>query len=49
MVLNNEEMIKVTGGSNTLFYTQLAIVGGLITFVAGLLDGFLHPKNCERS
>ena len=49
MILNNEEMFKVEGGSNTLFYSQLAIVGGLITFLAGILDGVLHPKKCERS
>lgn len=46
MVLNNAEMLEIKGGSTTTLYLKLGIIGGALAFLAGLLDGVLHPKEC---
>lgn len=46
MKLNNEEMLKVTGGgiSSKVIW---GIVGSAIIFIAGLIDGIVNPKKCN--
>jgi len=46
MKLNNEEMLKVTGGgiSSKLIW---GIVGSAIVFIVGLIDGIVNPKKCN--
>ncbi len=46
MVLTNEELMYVTGGAVKL--SVWAIVGGVITFVIGVVDGYLRPLACNR-
>lgn len=46
MQLSNEEMIKIEGGG-IKFTIAGAIIGGIITFVIGLVDGLIHPKSCS--
>ncbi len=47
MVLNNEEMLNVNGGAvSTTYYLQLSLIGGVVLFLTGVLDGILHPKKC---
>ena len=48
MILNNEEMYQVEGGSISPYYIKLGILGGIIMFAVGVLDGVLHPKKCEN-
>ncbi len=45
MVLSNEEMFKVKGGSASI-YVKMGILGGLIAFFAGMLNGVIYPENC---
>ena len=44
--LSNEEMLNIRGGA---IKTRLiaALIGGLITFVAGLVNGIVNPQKCN--
>ena len=46
MELNNEEMLVVKGGgiSSKLIW---GIVGGVIVFALGIIDGIVNPKKCN--
>ncbi len=46
MILNNEEMLEVKGGGIN-FKIIGAIIGGAITFIFGVIDGFLNPRKCN--
>ena len=46
MVLNNEEMLTVTGGSKAIIGACMAVIGGIFVFLTGVLEGVLHPKKC---
>ena len=46
-ILNNEEMLKVEGGSITGGLVT-GIVSGIITFLIGFLDGYSNPPACKR-
>ena len=44
-LLNNEEMIIVKGGgSNNVIWK---LVGGIVMFVIGFIDGFISPRKCN--
>ena len=43
--LRKEEMIKIEGGGNGMFITAAVI--GIITFVIGILHGYVNPKSCN--
>jgi hypothetical protein len=46
MVLTSDELNNTIGGGVKLgFFVAL---GGLITFVVGLVDGYLRPLKCNR-
>lgn len=45
MKLNNEEMSKVMGGA--ISFKIAAIIGGIIVFAVGLIDGIINPKKCN--
>lgn len=45
-VLNNEEMLEVEGGGLGI-QIGLGIIGGVIAFLAGFVDGIIHPKKCN--
>ena len=42
MVLNKNELLEIRGGS-LLKYT---VIGGIITFLIGCINGFLRPLPC---
>lgn len=42
--MNDYELNMVTGGKAN--YSVLAIIGGLITFLIGVVDGFIRPLKC---
>ena len=46
MVLSNEEMLNVKGGAFKLKMIS-AIIGGLIVFAIGVVDGIVNPKKCN--
>ncbi len=45
--LNQEELVKVEGGSVT---AGVAIFGGIcvvVSFLASVIYGFVHPRKCD--
>ena len=46
MELNAEELSSISGGG-IKFGVYLAI-GGLITFIIGVIDGYLRPLSCNK-
>jgi len=42
--LNNEELKDIIGGAKISVF----IVGGIITFIIGILDGFINLKKCQN-
>ena len=44
--LSDNELMDITGGSSKLSMTL--IVGGLIAFISGILDGYMNPKKCNN-
>lgn len=46
MELTTEELSVVTGGAvNAGVYLA---IGGLITFIIGVIDGYLRPLSCNK-
>ena len=45
MILTKNELLKITGGS--INWTTISIIGTIVTFVAGLIDGYLRPIKCR--
>ena len=43
MELKNEELQNVIGGG----IGKWVVIGGLITFIVGVIDGFLRPFKCK--
>ena len=46
MVLSQEELYNTQGGGLKIGF--FAILGGVITFVVGLIDGYIRPLSCNR-
>ena len=46
MYLNKNELLAVTGGS--INWTLVGVIGTIISFVAGIVDGYLRPISCHR-
>lgn len=47
MRLTTDELSMITGGASGWVYGLIAGVGALITFVAGLIDGYINPLKCN--
>lgn len=45
MVLENKELMNISGGG--FKYGIAALIGGLITFLVGVVDGYLRPLSCN--
>ncbi len=45
--LSNEELSNVSGGIAALKASHFAIIGGVITFLIGAVNGFLRPLSCS--
>lgn len=43
--LTNEEMKNINGG--VALKANLFLLGGVITFIVGLIDGFTNPLRCN--
>ena len=46
-MLTEKELIKVTGGEASSLGIG-AIIGGIATFIIGVIDGFLRPLSCHE-
>lgn len=46
MLLNDGELLKIKGGG-ALTTTLLAVLGGLITLLIGVIDGYMNPLKCN--
>ena len=45
MELSKKELSQISGG--IAYKTKIFIVGGLVTFIIGILDGFARPFRCN--
>ena len=45
--ISNQELMNIRGGAIT-WKTLSLIVGGVITFVIGFIDGFKRPLKCNK-
>lgn len=43
MILTKDELYSINGGG----YTWLIVAGAIITFLSGLIDGFVKPLGCK--
>ena len=46
MVLSNKELNLIQGGGFKVGW--LAAIGGFITLVVGIIDGYLRPLSCNK-
>lgn len=46
MVLTKEELNTIEGGGVKIGF--FAALGGFITLVVGIIDGYLRPLSCNR-
>ena len=46
MVISTEEQMNTYGGA--IKYAVFGIIGALISFVAGIIDGYMRPLKCNR-
>ncbi|MDD4187175.1 MAG: class IIb bacteriocin, lactobin A/cerein 7B family [Bacilli bacterium] len=44
-MLTNEEMLSIDGGA--VSWSLIGLIGGAITFIAGIIDGYLRPLKCN--
>ena len=44
-MLTNEEMLNINGGG--INWGIISIVGAGLAFIAGIIDGFFRPLNCN--
>lgn len=48
MILSNRDLLEIKGGGKIGFGSVLfLIVGGLVTLLAGIIDGLTNPKKCN--
>lgn len=45
-MINNQELSNITGGA--FKYGVAVVIGGIATFVIGLIDGYLRPSTCRK-
>ena len=46
MVLESKELIEISGGG--IKYGVVAFIGGVLTFLIGMVDGHLRPLTCNK-
>lgn len=47
MNLSEQELTKIEGGAILSSLGKWAIVGGLVTFIVGAINGYLRPLSCS--
>lgn len=43
--MNDNKLSLITGGKSN--YSLFMILGGFITFIIGVIDGYVRPSKCE--
>ena len=46
MYLTNQQLKQITGGA--VNWTAISIIGTIVTFIAGVIDGYLNPIKCNK-
>jgi len=46
MKLTNNELLKIMGGS--VNWSMVSVIGTIISFIAGIVDGYLRPIKCTK-
>ena len=46
-MLCKKELESISGGA-TNWWTTVGIIGGIIAFLSGFLDGFQRPLTCHK-
>lgn len=46
MNLTDKELMSTKGGG--VSYGLIVIIGGALTFIAGVIDGILRPLSCNK-
>lgn len=46
MEINDEQLSCITAGG--IKYGVLAAIGGVITFIIGVIEGYLRPLSCNK-
>lgn len=44
-MLTDKEMLNITGGA--ISWGLVSLVGGVLTLLAGIFDGYLRPLRCN--
>lgn len=47
MTLSKDELIEIRGGKVSR-YSLAFFIGGLITLITGMVDGYLRPLSCNK-
>ncbi len=45
MKMSEKELLAITGGE--LSFSVIAGIGALITFIIGVVDGYVRPQKCN--
>lgn len=45
MELSKKELDLIQGGG---IFSKLLIIGGIITFIVGIIDGYARPLKCNK-
>lgn len=46
-MLSKEELLKIKGGGINI--SLAASIGAIITFIAGIIDGYVNPIKCSNA
>ena len=47
MRLTENELALIQGGGSGWIYGLVAVIGALVSLVAGFIDGYLNPLKCN--
>lgn len=47
MNLTNKELSDINGGALKIAASKWLIGGGIVTFIVGVLNGYLRPLSCK--
>ena len=47
--LTNEELSNVNGGAIRIVAGKVLLGGGILTFIVGVISGYLRPLSCSSS
>ena len=49
MYLTNQELYNINGGALKLAASKWIVIGGVATFIIGIVNGYLRPLSCKAS